>query len=219
MVTKYLRSFQFGVLAVILTVSSLSQAIALDTAPLKGKSLAFVIQDLSNPVWAQYAKTLKEVGESYGMRVTAMDCKSNAATQITQVENFIQEGTDAIILHPAEANALETVAKQAKEAGMKVISWDILMENADVGYLKDNIVAGKLVGEQAAKWINEKLGGEAEVALLEYPVYPELIQRATGIEAGLKEFAPNAKIVARASAINATEGMSKTETLLLANPD
>ncbi len=216
MVMKHLR---YGLLAALFAVSSLSHAVALDTAPLKGKSLAFVVQDLSNPIWAQYAKTLKEVGESHGMRVTAMDCKSNAATQITQVENVIQEGTDAIILHPAEANALEEVAGRAKEAGMKVISWDILMKNADVGYLKDNFVAGKLVGEQAAKWINEKLGGVAQVALLEYPVYPELIQRASGIEAGLKEFAPKAEIVARAPAINATEGMSKTETLLMANPD
>ncbi len=216
MVTKYLR---YSLLALVIAVSSLSHAVSLDAAPLKGKSLAFVVQDLSNPIWAQYAKTLTEVAASHGMRATAMDCKSNAATQITQVENFIQEGTDAIILHPAEANALETVAKQAKDAGMKVISWDILMENADVGYLKDNFVAGKLVGEQAAKWINAKLGGKAEVALLEYPVYPELIQRAKGIEAGLAEFAPNAKIVARAPAINATEGMTKAETLLLANPD
>lgn len=215
MITKYVK---YSLLALFVAVISFSTAKAVDGAPLKGKTLAFTIQDLSNPIWAQYAKALVEMAESHGMRGTALDCKANAATQITQVENFIQEGIDAMIIHPAEANALEAVVGEAHAKGMKIVSWDILMQNADAGYLIDNYSAGKIIGGEAAKWINEKLGGEADVALLEYPVYPELVMRANGIVDGLKEGAPNAKIVAKASAINATEGMAKTETVLMANP-
>ncbi len=206
-------------LTLVLSLPSAGILNALDAEPLKGRTLAFTIQDLSNPIWAQYAKTLVDVAASHGMRCTALDCKANAAAQITQVENFIQDGLDAMIIHPAEANALEGVVGEAHAKGMKIVSWDLIMQNADVGYLIDNYTAGKLIGKEAAKWINDKLGGTAQVALLEYPVYPELVQRARGIVDGLTEDAPKADIVARASAINATEGMSKTETVLMANPD
>lgn len=213
---KFVQSL---VAAAFLALFAVSSASALDGAPLQGKTLGFTVQDLSNPVWALFARSIQDLAAKNGMRATSLDCKANAATQITQVENFIQEGVDAMILHPAEANALEAVAAEARAAGMKVVSWDILMQNADVGYLVDNYTVGKMIGKEAANWVNTKLGGKAQVALLEYPVYPELVARANGIVDGLKENAPNAEIVSRTSAINTAEGMTKTETILMANPD
>ncbi|MCD7909262.1 MAG: sugar ABC transporter substrate-binding protein [Clostridium sp.] len=215
MTTPSQRFFPVMYLAIALCVCVPSYA----AEQLEGKKLAFVIQDLSNPLWAQYARGIQELGESKGMSVTSLECKVNASTQIAQVENLIQEGVDAIVIHPAEPNALNAVAGEAREKGVKVISWDTPMKNSNVDFLLDNYILGKGIGQEAGRWINERLGGEAEVAILDYPSYPELIQRADGIADGIKEVAPNAVIVARTSAVNATEGMAKTETVLTANPD
>jgi ribose transport system substrate-binding protein len=78
---------------------------------------------------------------------------------------------------------------------------------------------GNVIGEQAAKWINEKLGGKAEVAILNYPQLPILLERGKGITEGIKKGAPNAKIVAETSAINPAEGITKMETIFQSNPN
>lgn len=202
-----------------LTLAVMVMFVGRAAAAEKQISLAFVIQDLSNLSWAEDERHIRILTDKLGWRMTALDCKGNAATQISQVENLITEGLDVLILHPAEANALENVVGQAKAKGVKVISWDSIMENADVGYVINNYEAGEMIGLWASRWINEKFGGKAKVAVLDYPIYPELVDRANGIVAGLRQNAPDAEIVAQSSAVTATEGMAKTETILMANPD
>lgn len=211
------KHIMFGLLALAIFATALIGAEARGGD--KQVSLAFVIQDLSNPTWAEDAKSIEKLATKNGWKMTALDCKGNAATQISQVENLIQEGMNVLILHPADATALEAVCGEARAKGVKVISWDSIMDNADVGYIIKNYDVGMVIGQHAAKWINEKFAGKAKVAVLDYPIYPELVDRANGIIAGLRTNAPEAQIVATAAAVTATEGMSKTENILMANPD
>lgn len=182
-------------------------------------SMAFTVQDLTNPVWGATAENLKKICASNNVDLTVVDCAGNSANQITQMENFIQKGIDVIAIHPAEINSLEPIMQKARDAGIKVFCWDEDTDNADVSWLVDNFEFGKAIGGEAAKWINEKLGGNAEVAIVEYSVYPNLIKRADGIAAAIKEQSPNAKIVVRDSAINAAEGMPMAESFLQSYPN
>lgn len=182
-------------------------------------SMAFTVQDLTNPVWGATAENLKKICASNNVDLTVVDCAGNSANQITQMENFIQKGIDVIAIHPAEINSLEPIMQKARDAGIKVFCWDEDTDNADVSWLVDNFEFGKAIGGEAAKWINEKLGGNAEVAIVEYSVYSNLIKRADGIAAAIKEQSPNAKIVVRDSAINAAEGMPMAESFLQSYPN
>jgi ABC-type sugar transport system, periplasmic component len=65
----------------------------------------------------------------------------------------------------------------------------------------------------------KNLADKAEVAILNYPQLPILLQRGNGIKDAVTKLAPNAKIVAETSAINPAEGISKMETIFQANPD
>ena len=181
--------------------------------------VGMTVNDLSNQIFASSCEELKKLIEADGGSITYLDCKSNPATQIQEVENFISSGVNVIVIQPSEAKALETVLGQAREAGIKVFCWDEDIENSDVNWLIDNYALGKIIGEQTAKWINDKFKGECEVAVLDYPQLEILVKRGSGIVDGIKENAPNAKIVAKSSAINPTEGQNKTETILQANPN
>jgi ribose transport system substrate-binding protein len=55
--------------------------------------------------------------------------------------------------------------------------------------------------------------------VLDYPQIQVLLERGKGIVDGIKAGAPKARIVAQSAAINPTEGQSRTETILQANPD
>jgi ribose transport system substrate-binding protein len=188
-------------------------------APMKAIRVGMTVQDLSNQIWSGSCESLKKLVEGDGGTMTYLDCKSNASAQIQQIENFISTKVDVIIVHPADKNAVETVLGQARASGIKVFCWDEDITNSDISWLIDNYALGKVIGEQASKWINEKLGGQAEVAVLDYPQMQILLERGKGIVDAIKANAPNAKIVARAAAINPTEGQSKTETILQANPN
>ena len=184
-----------------------------------GMKVGMTVQDLSNQIWSGSCEALKDLVEADGGSMTYLDCSSNSSKQIQQLENFIISGVDAIVVHPVDANSIEPTLKQARKAGIKVYSWDDDLENADITWLIDNYALGRIIGEQAAKWINEKLDGTAEVAVLDYPQIPILLERGNGIVDAITELAPNAKIVAQTSAINPTEGMAKTETIFQANPN
>lgn len=184
-----------------------------------GMKVGMTVQDLSNQIWSSSCEALKGLVEADGGSMTYLDCSNNASKQIGQIENFIASKVDAIVIHPVDANAVEQVLADARDKGIKVYSWDENLENADIVWLIDNYELGKIIGEEAAKWINDVHSGVAEVAVLDYPQIPILLERGNGIVDAIKEHAPKANIVAQTSAINPTEGMAKTETIFQANPD
>lgn len=217
------------ILAILLAVSMLTipmvgcngqQKAASSTASGKSYRIGFVVNDLTNPTFAQVATKLKALGKAKNVQVTALDCSSNAGKEITEVENFIQTGMDAIVIQCADPMALKPVLKTAKDKGIKVFAWDDDLQGSDdTAWLLKNYDLGVVIGNAAAKWNNEKLGGKGEIAILNYPSLPILVDRSKGIVDGIKKISPNAKIVAQASAINSTQGMADTETILQAHPN
>ncbi|GHV96545.1 sugar ABC transporter substrate-binding protein [Spirochaetia bacterium] len=181
--------------------------------------VGMAIQDLSNQVWAGRCLALENLVKSKGGQLTYVDCKNNVTTQISQIENLVASGINILMIHPAEKNAVDAALKAVRDRGVKVFCYDDDIVNADICFLLDNYKAGFMIGEQAANWINEKLGGSCEVAVLNYPQIEILLQRGNGIVDAIKQIAPRAAIVAEAAAINPTEGMAKTETFLQSYPN
>ncbi|MDF3129184.1 sugar ABC transporter substrate-binding protein [Kiritimatiellaeota bacterium B1221] len=184
-----------------------------------GVKVGMTVQSLSNPTWAGYCQAIEKKIKAEGGSINYVACDSNVGKQITQVENFISSGVDVIIIHPADPQGVEFALKQARETGIKVIAWDDNLENADLAWLIDNHELGYTIGEHAAKWINEKLDGNAEVAILNYPQLPILLERGNGIVDAITKLAPDAKIVAQSSAIDTKEGIEKMETIFQSNPN
>ncbi|SFH82123.1 monosaccharide ABC transporter substrate-binding protein, CUT2 family [Tindallia magadiensis] len=184
-----------------------------------GMVVGMAVQDLSNPIWSGAAQALQALVEANGGEMSYVACDSNVATQIEQVENFIARGVDALVIHAADPAGIETVLAEAREAGIKVYAWDDNLENADIAWLIDNYELGYMIGEHAAAWVNDHHGGEAEVAVLNYPQLPILLERGNGIVDAIEALAPGATIVAEQSAINVSEGQSVMESVFQAYPD
>lgn len=206
-------------LGVVLAFSLLATGSVFAKSKKSKFTVGMTVQDLTNQVWSATAVNLSKLISADGGKLTYLDCKNNSATQIQQIENFVSRGVTALIVHPVDKNSVETSLAEARKRGIKVFCWDEDIVNADLCWLIDNYNEGRIVGEYAAKWINEKLNGSAEVAVLDYPQIEILLQRANGIVDAIKENAPKAKIVAQSSAINPTEGMEKMETIFQKNPN
>lgn len=184
--------------------------------------IGITIQSLENNYWAgvfgEVEKVLKEKGWNY----TIVDCKDNSATQISQIENFITSGCDMIMVHPSDPNAIEDICKQARDEGIKVMCWDEKMTNTDLNWVLDNAELGAMIGAAAGDFINQHYTSDkkAQVAIMDYPQTPTLLDREKGILKGLEDTAKdNYEIVATQPALIANDAQSNMETILQAHPD
>lgn len=178
-------------------------------------------QDLSEQTFAEFSSFMQEYAPSeYGAEITIVSADWSAPTQVTQVENFIESGCDAIIVGPVDPASLADVTKKAIDEGIYVLSYAAHIDNYSAEYLVDDYNTGYAAGEAAAQWINDKLGGKAEYGVLDLPINDRLIARAQGMIDAITEKAPEATKVAQSDGGGATaDGMNDTEDFLQAHPD
>ncbi len=180
------------------------------------------IQSLENSYWAGVFGEVEKQMDEKGWDYTVLGCNDNSATQIQQIENFITNDVDLIMVHPSDPNALEDYLATARKAGIKVMCWDDKMENTDVNWVLDNTELGKTIGSTAGKFINEHFStsSPAEVAIINYPQVPILVERENGIIAGLKEVADGKySIVAQQPGLDASKALGAMESILQAHPN
>ncbi|MDQ4215825.1 sugar ABC transporter substrate-binding protein [Microbacterium capsulatum] len=185
-----------------------------------GKTVGITFSDLSNPVWSELVQEAQTYGKDKGLSVNYVDAHNDAATQVTQIENFIQQGVSAIIICAVDANALKDVTAKAQKAGIKVVGYTQVLTNYDSQYLVDAYKTGYANGEAAGKWIQKNYGDKAvEWGLMDLPRFPEIIERAKGIKDAVAKVAPNAKLVATAPALTSEDGVANAENFLQAHPN
>ena len=68
--------------------------------------IGITIQSLKNDYWAGVMGKLEEILTEAGWDYTLIDCEDNAATQVSQIENFITDGCEFIMVHPSDAAAV-----------------------------------------------------------------------------------------------------------------
>lgn len=184
--------------------------------------VGITIQSLSNAYWAGVMGKLQELLDEKGWDYTLVDCEDNSGTQVGQIENFITSGCDLIMVHPADAQAVEGVCGEAMDAGIKVMCWDDPMENTTANWILDNEVLGQEIGRTAAEFINEHFTADekAQVTVIGYPSTKVLKDRADGIKKGLEDNCEdNYEIIAEVDGLEAPEAQTNVETVMSAHPD
>ena len=132
-----------------------------DDAAASTPKIGITIQSLKNDYWAGVMGKLEEILKEAGWEYTLIDCEDNAATQVSQIENFITDGCDFIMVHPSDAASVEGICGEALAAGIKVMCWDDPMENTTANWVLDNTALGVEIGKTAAEFINEHYTADA----------------------------------------------------------
>lgn len=178
------------------------------------------ITDLTVPVWEDYAKAIRKYGEPEGMYVNIVSPEGNAAEQISQMENFVTDGYDVIVVSAADNESMSQEAKKVTEDGVIVFSQGYEFDNYTAAMLEEKQVFGHHTAEMASRWINEKYpDGKCKVIVAGNQTIPLMMERTEGIYNGLKEFAPNAEVVATVYGSNEEEFLPVMENAFTANPD
>lgn len=183
------------------------------------RRIAFSHPYTSNPIRISVVNFAQQRADELGVELLTDESQEKADLQLAAVEAWLQQQVDAMVILPLEPSALEGVAKQSIDQGIPFISYAIPMENQSGLVTFPNETGGRILGEEAARFINEELGGQAKVALLSLEGVSVAKERTDAMRAALAELAPGAEIVATQDADTTEEGLRVTETILTRHPD
>lgn len=173
----------------------------------------------TNPFFATVEGAIKEAVEANGDTLIAMDPALDQAKQISQIEDMITKGIDAIFLNPVDAEGVAPALDALKAAGIPIFGFDANV--ADPSYLvsfagSDNYNAGYVCGEDLAKKCPE--GGD--IILLDHATAQSVIERTKGFEAAIADSGVTFNVVGRQNCDGNQEIANEVATdLLTAHPD
>ena len=109
---------------------------------------------------AQNALMEKLFADSPDVRLVISDAQQDNSKQVAQVETFIRQKPDLLIVAPNERAALTTVMGQAMEAHIPVICLerDILQPNYTTYVHSDNVAIGRMAGQFIVDHLTKKYG-------------------------------------------------------------
>jgi len=193
-----------------------ANAPAADAPAAGGETIKIGVSMLFDDLWltilrdaiTEYAATQE------GVELIMVDSKEDVATQLSQVENFVTQGVNAIILIPPNTDATDPATKLATDAGIPLVYVNRKPANLPEGVYyvgSDSIIAGRLQME----WMAEQLGGKGNCVLMNGNLSQEAAQMRT---AGVKEVAeknPDIKIIKEDTANwSRAEGLALMENWL-----
>ena len=138
---------------------------------------------------------MEEEAKKQGYSLRLQYAEFQSPKQINQIETFVQQGVDALIVAPCDSAGIAPTINDAAAKGIPVFTADIAAHNANVTshIASDNVLGGKLIGEYLAKLLN----GKGNVAIIDNAEVASVQERVAGFEEALKAF-PDIKIVQKA---------------------
>ena len=185
------------------------------STPTGGRKIGFTTMDNSNPFFVTIENEVRKLVEANGDELVSVDPANDVTLQVTQIEDLISQGIDAMLLNPAEAEGILPALDQLEAAGIPIIGFDT--EVADMEYLvsyagSDNYNAGKVCGEDLVEKVPE--GGK--IIILDSPTMNSIVDRTEGFLDAIE--GKGFEIVAQQDARgNLETSMGITEDLIQAN--
>ncbi len=162
--------------------------------------IALIQQHQTNAFQIAVTEAAEAKAKELGVELTTLSADQDAATQITQIEQCVSEGFDAILFEPVDPDGLRDAAKAAADAGVVVINivsscsdW----ENAGISAVScgDNVKAG----ENEMQHVADLLEGKGNVAILTGPAAStDALDRLEGYENILAKYPDMVQVVAPA---------------------
>ena len=102
--------------------------------------------------WQRDRDVFVSTAQELGAEVNVQNGNGDVQEQIRQIEYFIDKKADVLVIVPIDSESLTNVIKKAKNAGIKVISYDrlALQSDCDLYISFDNEMVGELMGKGMA---------------------------------------------------------------------
>ena len=179
------------------------------------KSVGLMVQDLGNPFFNSMKNGVEAAAKDMGATFSAQDGRQDLAAQNDQVDAFIQQGVDVLLINAVDSEGVGPAVQRARDAGITVVAVDVGAKNAQATVTTDNVQAGRLACES----LIEQIGGKGEILIVDGTPTTSIQDRVTGCEEALAE-APDVKVVGQQNGDNGREkALTLTTDMLTASPN
>lgn len=148
---------------------------------------------LQNEFILKVSNSLEKYAKVNKVELIVVDAERSALKQVEQVENFINQQVDAIILNPCEYEASSPAILKAKQAGIPIINVNSsTKEKPDAWVGSDD----KESAAMAIDFLANKLNNKGNIVIIQgYLGQAAQLDRDQGAKDALKKY-PNIKVIA-----------------------
>jgi putative multiple sugar transport system substrate-binding protein len=131
---------------------------ATPTAATPGLAVGVILPTKNEPRWIQDETRFKDAFAQAGYDVQVLFSDGDSAKEKANVESLISQGVKVIIICPQDASAAAAAAQEARDAGVKIISYDRLIRDTEAVdyYVTFDSIA---VGAAQAQYLVDKASG------------------------------------------------------------
>jgi ribose transport system substrate-binding protein len=150
------------------------------------KTIGVTLLTQQDEFYRQLRDGLQKAADAHGYKLIVTSGDFDLAKQQSQIDNFIVQHVDAIVVCPVDTKGIAPAIAKANAAKIPVFTADIAADGGQVvsHVASDNVAGGRLAADYIAKAIGEK----GEVGLVGEPEVQSTIDRATGFTDELKKF-------------------------------
>lgn len=207
-----------SLLAASIVAVFLSPLTSQSSEPQPLKSIGISVADLGNPYFVQLVETISSKAEELAGEPVKMLIRSDAydwQRQIGQINDFIEQKVDMIVLTAADEYKVAAVVAKAQRAGIKVIAVDVNAQGADATITTDNVQAGVIACEKLA----EKIGYQGNFVIINGVLVSSVIERVAGCKSALNKYQNITLLSDRMNGTGSVEGGMEAMTYLMEEYD
>ena len=189
-----------------------------------GLKIGMTIPAVSSDFMVALGDLLSGYLEDQGHTVQFDSADGDVTKQITQVENDIQMGCDALIIWPVNGEGMASTVSKAVEQGIPVLAFANAIPGATANQVAANDTEmGTAEAELADEWINETFpdaaDGEVKVFVITASNTPQAVQRSEGMQKIADMNSKVNMITADVDWDSPSGSSSLVENTLMTNPD
>jgi inositol transport system substrate-binding protein len=179
-----------------------------------GKLVIGAAMPVFDDKWLSYLyDSMKAAAKDKDVDLKMVDAKNDSGKQLSQVETFITQGVDAIIINPVDTSAVGPMLDEAKDANIPVVIVNRMPSAKDMKKIyafvgSESIQSGTMQMEKVA----EMLGGKGNVAIMTGELGSEAQIKRTEGNKNIVKKNPDMKIIREATGnFQRSEGMKLME--------
>jgi ribose transport system substrate-binding protein len=181
-----------------------------------GRTIGVSLLTKEHVFYRDLERGLRETAAKHNFHLIINSGDWDLAKHQAQIENYIVQKVDAIIVCPVDSKGIGPAIQKANAAGIPVFTADIKAEGGRIvsQIASDNVEGGRLAAQHMAKLLN----GRGEVAIIDQPITQSVIDRVRGFMEEIAAY-PEIRIVARPSGDGVRDkAMKAAEDLLQGYP-
>lgn len=181
-------------------------------------TLGLSVSTLNNPFFVSMKRGAKQAASELGVKLVTANGRNSVSDQMSDIENLISRGVDALLINPTDGQAIVPAVKEANKAGIPVLAIDRAIKGGEVAiYIASNNVTG---GKMAAHYVAARLALQGNVVMLEgIPGTSAARERGRGFTAVMNGLEKIQIVASQPAGFAQNEGYTVMQNILTAHED